>query len=112
LYSTEPLTPAAKTPDTVPIAEKKARRDAMMLAQREVSRKRTKARIGQKIELLVDGQVAESPVKGAKTIARSQLEAPEVDGVVYVKGRAKLSPGDIVKAEVVDALDYDLVAKI
>ena len=50
----------------------------------------------------------------AQPVARSQLEAPEVDGVIYVKGAkaAKLQPGDIIKAEVIDALDYDLVAKI
>jgi ribosomal protein S12 methylthiotransferase len=114
LYSNEPLTPAAKSPDTIPLAEKKARRDAMMLAQREVSRKRTQARVGKKLELLVDGQLGESEVKGAKALARSQLEAPEVDGMIYVKGKsaAKLQPGDLIKAEVVEALDYDLVAKI
>ena len=114
LYSTEPLTPASKTPDTLPLAEKKARRDAMMLAQREVSRRRTKARIGQKLELLVDAHLAESPVKGAKILARSKLEAPEVDGVVYLKGRGadKLQPGDFVDVEVTEALDYDIVAKM
>jgi len=114
LYSTEPLTPASKTPDTVPLAVKKERRDAMMLAQREVSRRRTKSRIGQKIEVLVDGSVQDSPVKDVFTIGRSQLEAPEVDGVIYLKGRiaSKLPPGTFVKAEVVEALDYDLVAKM
>ena len=114
LYSTEPLTPAAKMPDTIPLAEKKARRDALYLAQREISLKRTTARVGTNVELIVDGALEESPVKGAKMLCRSKLEAPEVDGVVYLKGKgaAKLSPGDFVEAEIVEAMDYDVVAKI
>jgi ribosomal protein S12 methylthiotransferase len=116
LYSTEPLTPAAKTPESVSLAEKKARRDAIMLAQREVSRRRVRARIGTKLEVMVDGVVPDgkTPVKGAEIIARSQLEAPEVDGIVYLKGKtaANLSPGDFVKTEIIDALEYDLVGKL
>ena len=114
LYSTEPLTPAAKSAETVPLAEKKARRDAVMLAQREVSRKRTAARIGSTIDVMIDGHIADSPVKGVKVLARSNLEAPEVDGVVYLKGRSaeKREPGEVVRAKVIAALDYDVVAEI
>lgn len=114
LYSTEPLTPASKTPDTIPLAEKKARRDALMLAQQKVSRARTAARVGKTDTLLVDGALAESPVKGAKALCRSRLEAPEVDGVVYLKGKGaeKLLPGDFVEAKFRSAMDYDLVAAL
>lgn len=114
LYSTEPLTPLSKTPDVIPLKEKQARRDEVMLVQRDVSRARCLSRVGKTVELLVDGAIAESEVKGAKVIARSKLEAPEVDGIVYVKGRdaAKLQTGDFVTAEIVDALDYDVIAKV
>src|SRR6185369_11553326 len=101
LYSTEPLTPASKQAESVSLAEKKARRDAIMLAQREVSRKRMRARVGQSVELIIDGPLPDgkSPVKGATMLARSQLEAPEVDGVIYLKGKAaaKLEPGAFVE---------------
>lgn len=114
LYSTEPLTPLAKTPDLIPLKVKQARRDEVMLVQRDISRARCLSRVGQTVELLVDGAIGESEVKGAKVIARSKLEAPEVDGVVYIKGRdaAKLQAGDFLEAKIVDALDYDVVAKI
>ncbi len=114
MYSTEPLTPASKMPDTIPIAEKKARLDALYLAQREISINRTTARVGSNVELIVDGALDESPVKGARMLCRSKLEAPEVDGVVYLKGRntSKLSTGDFVEAEIIEALDYDVVATI
>ena len=114
LYSTEPLTPASKTPDTIPMVEKKSRRDALMLAQQAVSRKRTAARIGQTVELMLDGILDASPIKGAKALSRSRFEAPEVDGVVFLKGRGseKLQPGDFVNAKIIASTDYDLVAQI
>ena len=117
LYSNEPLTPAAKFPDVIPLKEKQARREAVMLAQREVSRKRTAARIGSTVEVLVDAAFekgAVEAVKGSGAVARSQLEAPEVDGVVYLEGHGanKLQPGDFATVEVVRALDYDVVAKL
>jgi len=115
LYSHEPLTPAARLADSLPLAEKMARREALMLAQRAVSRRRLQGRIGEKIEVLVDGPLERgaSPVAGARAIARSRLEAPEVDGVVYLQGRgaAKLAPGTFEQVEILRAMDYDLVAK-
>jgi ribosomal protein S12 methylthiotransferase len=114
LYSTEPLTPASKLPDTMALKEKKKRRDAVMIAQREVSQKRCEARVGQRVILLVDGRVGESDVKGAKAVGRSQLEAPEVDGLVYITGRkaGSLQAGDVIEAEITGALDYDLIARV
>jgi hypothetical protein len=51
--------------------------------------------------------------RGVHAIGRSQLEATEVDGVIFLKGRAaaRIEPGTIVKAKVEQALDYDLVAR-
>ncbi len=78
------------------------------------------------MELLVDGLLPkgasasilsaagdEGQLKGAVALSRSKLEAPEVDGVVYIQGRsaAKLKPGMFVQGEIVKAMDYDLMAK-
>ena len=41
-------------------------------------------------------------------LGRSEYDAPDVDGVVFVHSREKLSPGDFVTIEVTDALEYDL----
>jgi len=114
LYSTEPLTPAAKLPDDVPLAEKQRRRDVLMRAQREVSRSKMLARIGQTVEVLVDGPLAQGvdAPQGARAIARSPSEAPEVDGLVFLKGKgvAALAPGDFVRARIKSAYDYDVLA--
>jgi ribosomal protein S12 methylthiotransferase len=116
LYSTEPLTPAAKLPDSIPFAEKQRRRDAIMLAQREVSRRRQAKRVGQRVEVLVDGAVAagtEVP-RGAHVASRSQLEAPEVDGLIFLKGKSRsvLEPGKVLQVRLTQALDYDMVGEI
>lgn len=116
LYSTEPLTPAAKLAETVPLAEKQLRREAIMLAQRDVAKKRLKERKGTTIDVLVDGALEKDSgaPKGAKAAGHSQLEAPEVDGTVFLcgPGTRKLAPGTRVKAKVRRTLDYDLVADV
>jgi ribosomal protein S12 methylthiotransferase len=114
LYSKEPKTPSAKLEDNVPLTEKKNRRDALMRAQREVSRVRLGRLIGQEIEVMVDGPVSAgtSAPAGAVAVGRSRLAAPEVDGAVFLKGggSGKLAPGDIVSVRVTKAMDYDLIA--
>jgi ribosomal protein S12 methylthiotransferase len=87
-----------------------------MAAQREVSRRRQAARVGQKISVLVDEPVARGArvPQGVRAIARSQHEAPEVDGVVLLRGLSAqpLQPGALVTARVVQGLDYDVMAEI
>ena len=44
-------------------------------------------------------------------IGRSRWDAPEIDGNVFLNGENELKAGDIVRAKVVDADDYDLWAE-
>ena len=44
-------------------------------------------------------------------LGRSQYDAPEVDGLVYVDSKKALNAGDFVKVEITDTLEYDLVGK-
>lgn len=115
MYSHEPRTPAGQLNDAIPMAEKKRRRDALMLAQLEVSRKRLAGFIGKETEVMIDGAIppGSSVPQGASAVGRSQLEAHDVDGVIFLKGRgvAKLAPGTRVKARIVKSLDYDLLAE-
>jgi ribosomal protein S12 methylthiotransferase len=116
LYSREPKTPSAKLPDTLPLEEKKRRRDALMQAQLEVSRRRLKDRVGTTVPVMLDGPVppGSSAPAHAAAIGRTRLEAVDVDGVVFLKGRAasRLAPGTVRKARITRALDYDLVAEL
>jgi ribosomal protein S12 methylthiotransferase len=116
MYSHEPKTPSARLPDNVPLVEKKRRRDAIMAAQLEVSRNRLRAMVGQNIEVMLDGQPGPgmSLPRGVSAMGRSQREATDVDGVIFIKGRNvhKIEPGTICPAVVEQSLDYDLIARL
>ena len=45
-------------------------------------------------------------------IARSQYDAPEVDGVVYIKTDIPVVPGDIEQVKITDCYEYDLIGEI
>jgi len=115
-YSSEPGTPAADWPDDVAPGEKERRRDALMQAQREISKAKGLAQVGQTVEVMLDG-VAERKGRlphGAMAVGRTRLQAPEVDGTVLVRPplpKPVPGPGDRVQAEIVEALDYDLVGR-
>ncbi|HMP96875.1 MAG TPA: 30S ribosomal protein S12 methylthiotransferase RimO [Kiritimatiellia bacterium] len=115
MYSHEPKTPSARLADNVPLIEKKRRRDAIMAAQLEVSRERLRRLVGQTFPVMVDGPPGPGMAipRGVHALARSQREASEVDGVIFLRGRAaaRLEPGTIVEAAVEQSLDYDLIAR-
>jgi len=73
----------------------------MEVAQ-EVSAERLAGFVGREIEIIVD----EVDEEGA--LCRSQFDAPEIDGSVFLNGDTDLKPGDIIKARVTHADEYDL----
>jgi ribosomal protein S12 methylthiotransferase len=105
-YSFEPDTPAARLPDHLSEEVKEARRAELMAAQQCVAFEWNEARVGQRLEVLLD-----VPVPGERDvwIGRTFADAPDVDSVVYVTGK-KLRAGQFVPCEVVATQDYDLVA--
>jgi ribosomal protein S12 methylthiotransferase len=116
LYSREPRTPSAQVADDVPLKAKQERRDALMKAQLAVSRRRLEAKVGTDVEVMVDGPIPAGTTApaGAAALGRTRLEAPEVDGVVFLKGRGvrKIEAGCVVRARVTGSLDYDLLAEV
>jgi ribosomal protein S12 methylthiotransferase len=101
-FSAEEGTPAYDLPNQVPQAVMDARRDALMQVQQPISLKQNQQSVGEVVEVLVE---QEHPSTG-KLIGRSKRFAPDVDGVVYVEGMARL--GSIVPVEITDADVYDL----
>ncbi len=107
-YSQEEGTHAAKRTDHVLTIHKEDRYHRLMTLQQSISNEMQQAMIGKVIEVLVEGRSEETELL---LEARSYGQAPEIDGVTYInEGWAE--PGDIVRAEIVDAGDYDLVARI
>jgi ribosomal protein S12 methylthiotransferase len=109
-YSHEEGTAAYALADDVPAAVKRQRRREVMALQKRIVRRRARARRGERVRVIVDGPSPEHPL-----VWRGRLEgqAPEIDPVVYFTDcdPSTLVPGTFVEAEVVDARDYDLVAR-
>ena len=76
-----------------------------MSLQREISAEVNSKFIGKDLKVLVDG------FENGSYIGRSEFDAPEVDGLVYIKSKRKLKPGDFVNLEITDTLEYDLVGE-
>ena len=92
-------------PGAVPDAVKEERWHRFMEVAKEVSAGRLARMVGREIDVIVD----EVDEEGA--LCRSQWDAPEIDGSVFLNGDTDLAPGDIVKARVAHADDYDLWAE-
>ncbi len=95
---------ANELPDAVPEAVKAERRGRFMQLQAAISRRKLAAKVGRTIDVLVDEKA------GAIAIGRSAADAPEIDGMVHVKGARGAKPGDIVRARVVSSSEHDLHA--
>lgn len=77
-----------------------------METQQGISAERLQRKVGSVIEVLID------EVDNEGAIGRSSADAPEIDGNVFLDGVFDLQPGDLVKARVVEAEEYDLVAEL
>jgi len=89
-------------PDAVPEEVKEDRRRRFMQVQAAISRERLAAKVGRTLQVLVD------EVSGTTAIARSAADAPEIDGIVRVKGARGARPGDFLQARIVAAGEHDL----
>lgn len=106
-YSHEEGTAAYGMSELVPAREKRRRRDALMLAARDITLASNRGLVGQHLEVLIEGR----PEAGSEWYAgRSYRDAPEVDGLVLVKADA-LEVGSLVSVKVERALAYDLLAR-
>jgi ribosomal protein S12 methylthiotransferase len=78
-----------------------------MSTQRVISESINKSRIGSTVDVIIDGAIKESIPDGFSWEGRTQWDAPEVDGKVFIKG-SKVQAGDIVAVQIQSANDYDL----
>jgi ribosomal protein S12 methylthiotransferase len=106
-YSFEPGTPATRLDGHLPEEIKQERRDRLMEAQQEVAFRWSQQQVGKEIEVIIDGLDPEVP---NHALGRGHADAPDIDGVVRVKGKG-LRAGDLVRAKVTGADGYDLAAR-
>jgi ribosomal protein S12 methylthiotransferase len=107
MYSREENTTAFSLPGQVPQKVKEERYNKIMSSQQGVARQINQAWQGKIIEVLV-----EEKQENGLYIGRSQHDAPEVDGLVYLRAKKELPIGSFVNAKITDTLEYDLVGEV
>ena len=111
-YSDEEGTPAYDLPNKVDPKIARRRRARLMKEQSRISRKRNKAKIGQQVRVIFEGESNESELLWQ---GRMETQAPDIDGCVLINDAPEgftPSPGDIVNVIITEAQQYDLVARI
>lgn len=106
-YSREEDTPAAEMPNQVSQELAAARRDEIMALQQKVAFEKTGAHIGKTFEVMVEGSLPEEGVY----ITRTYMDAPEVDGYVFVSTDWHLESGDFLTVQITGADEYDLIGE-
>lgn len=107
-YSAEEDTPAFSFPDQVEDAVKETWRDEIMELQQEVSMDKSEERIGKTYRVMIEGRVADENAY----VGRTYMDAPNVDGYIFVNTDEELMTGDFVPVKVTGALEYDLIGEI
>ena len=107
-YSQEEGTVAGRMKDQIDEDIKVERQGRVMEAQKKLSNSNLQKFVGQKMPVLVKGVSEESDLLFE---GRISIQAPEVDGVVYIND-GQVKPGTIQMVEITEAHDYDLVGHI
>lgn len=110
-YSDEEGTPAFRLKDKVPQEVIEERFDRLHEVQKEIARELNQAFLGQTIEVLIEGEHEETEllIQG-----RHFGQAPDIDGKVIINDLdgKQVQIGDLIKVEITDVLDYDLIGRL
>jgi ribosomal protein S12 methylthiotransferase len=101
-FSFEPGTTSDRLGDPVPAEVKQDRYDRLMTLQQGISLQLNQAQVGRRLDVLIEGR------DRTLGIGRSYRDAPEIDGLVFVEGEARV--GDLIPVRITGAMPYDLTA--
>ena len=104
-YSAEEGTKAAEMDGQITEEVKESRRDEIMALQQEISADKAASRIDDEMSVLIEGYLYEDDIY----IGRTYMDAPKVDGNVFVRAEEELISGDIVPVRITGANEYDLM---
>ena len=108
-YSAEENTPAATFRGQISEEIKEERYNDLMAVQAGISEEINKAAEGREYLVLLEGHDAEDPTLGE---GRSEREAPDIDGTVFVENAGDVSVGDFVSVRIVQGFCYDRMAEV
>lgn len=106
-YSPEDGTPAVKLNGHVDEETKEKRYNQIMEEQQKASKKNNEILIGKEIECMIE-DITED---GEYYISRSYRDVPNEDGIVFIRKDKDYKSGDFTKVDIVEALEYDLIAR-
>lgn len=106
-YSREKGTPSYNMPNRVPARVANSRYKKLMELQQSISKERNQKFVGKLLPCIIECYSDEGEV-----IARTQYDAPEIDGVVNIKTDKHVVPGDIELVRITGASEYDLIGEI
>ena len=86
---------------------KEARKNEIMELQQEIAFEKCKSQVGRTLEVMIEGRLPEEGVY----IARTYMDAPDVDGYVFLESDWNLMSGDFVTVNIVGAKEYDLIGE-
>ena len=108
-YSREEDTEAYHMHPQIPKHTKNRRKNALMKAERDVSRKKTASFVGKTMEVFVEGRVTG---EDGVYVGRTYRDAPDVDGLVFFRSEADLISGQFVRVRMTGAKEYDLIGEM
>jgi ribosomal protein S12 methylthiotransferase len=111
-YSDEEGTPAFELDQKVHPRVARQRRAQLMKEQSRISKRRNRARVGETVRVLFEGEAQESELLWQ---GRMETQAPDIDGCVLINDAPDgLVPrsGDFVNVLITEAHEYDLIGKI
>ncbi len=98
-----------RLPNPVPHEIAQKRYDRLMSLQMVISTEKNRGHLGKKMDVLVE----EAPEDGL-WLGRTAFQAPEVDGVTYIRGKTGIHPviGEFISVKIIDAMEYDLIGEV
>lgn len=106
-YSEEEDTVAASMPDQIDEEVKADRRDAIMELQQEIAFEKASEKIGRVVRCMIEGRIEEGAL-----VARSFMDAPDVDGYVFIDTDRDIESGRMVDVLITDSNEYDLIGEL
>ena len=107
-YSKEDGTPAARLKEQVHYKTKQVRYDKLMTLQNQISKIKLEEKIGNRYEAIVDS----IENNGKLIIARSYMDIPNEDGVIFIHKTKDVKVGEFITVEIENIQGYDLIGKI
>ena len=107
-YSQEEGTPAATFDDQIDDETKNERLEDIMLLQQDISAEKLESYIDKEFDAIIDGYLSDDDVY----VARSYMDAPDIDGMIFIDSDKELISGEIVRVVITDSDVYDLEARL